>query len=111
MVACTPCRARSFVVDPVEVRWCWTNPEPWCNINKSLEQRSPGSKESGRSEKGSHAMRIPVLLAFGHFGRHGGALVLVLLIVALTALAIVLFSSDRDDKKDKGSGLPPKIEK
>jgi hypothetical protein len=56
-------------------------------------------------------MRISVLLAFGHFGRHGGALVLVLLIVALTALAIVVFSSDGDEKKNQGSGLPPKLEK
>ncbi|MGD1019267.1 MAG: hypothetical protein ABSA12_08095 [Verrucomicrobiia bacterium] len=56
-------------------------------------------------------MRIPVLLAFGHFGRHGGALVLLILIIALTALAIVGFSSDDDEKKDQGSGLGPKIEK
>jgi hypothetical protein len=56
-------------------------------------------------------MRIPVLLAFGTFGRHGGALVLILLIIALTALAIVVFSSDGDEKKNQGSGLPPKIGK
>ncbi len=56
-------------------------------------------------------MRIPVLLAFGHFGRHGGALVLVLLIIALTAVAIVVFGSDGGEKKDQGSRVPPKIEK
>jgi hypothetical protein len=52
-------------------------------------------------------MKIPVLLAFGHFGRHGGALVVLMLIIALTALAIVVFSSN----KDQGSGTPPKIAK
>ena len=56
-------------------------------------------------------MRIPVLLALGHFGRHGGALVLLILIIALTALAIVVFSSDQGETKDQGNGLPPKIEK
>lgn len=56
-------------------------------------------------------MRMLALLAFGHFVRHGGALVLVLLVSALTVWAIAVFSSDDDEKTDSGSGLPPKIEK
>lgn len=59
-----------------------------------------GLEAAVRSEKGSQAMRVPVLLALGHFGRHGGAFVVLLLIVALTALAIVPFSSDGGAKKN-----------
>jgi hypothetical protein len=42
----------------------------------------------------------PILTAFGHFGRHGGPLLLLTLVIAVTALTIAVLNSDRGEKKD-----------
>ena len=48
----------------------------------------------------NHFTKMPILMAFGHFGRHGGPLLLLTLIIAVTALTIAILNSDRGEKKD-----------
>ena len=43
---------------------------------------------------------MPILMVFGHFGRHGSPLLLLGLIIAVTALTMAILNSDRGEKKD-----------